>query len=743
MPRSAAAPAPSSSRTVVLLAAALVAAVFLAYGNSLTAPLIFDDFGAITVNPSIRQFSTALHPPADGGTTTGRPLLNLTFALNYAISGEQVWSYHALNTLIHAAAALVLFGLAWRILNTPGLAGRLAPVAGPLAFVLALLWALHPLQTESVTCIAQRTESLCGLLYLAVLYCLARGAAAPSAWPWLALSAFASLAGMATKEVMVTAPLLALLYDRTFLAGSFAAAWRQRRGYYVALAATWLLLAWLVLGAGGTRGVSAGLGLGISSWDYLLTQSRALVLYLKLSAWPHPLVADYGSEVVAGWTEVWWQGPLVLALLAGTGWALWRRPVLGFLGAWFFLILAPSSSVLPLVSQTIAEHRMYLPLAAVLALVAGAAARRLAPRTFLAAGLGLALAAGLATWQRNNLYLDEQALWEDVLAHYPANGRAHNNLGRVHYERGRYAEAVTSYREAIRLTPTNPYAHYNLGLALMKSDHVAEAEAPFIEAARLMPSLLNAYLNLGIVQTKLGRAQEALPHFAEAVRSGERQAEIHFQWGVALAQLGRWPEAIVHYAECLRHNPGYAEAQSNWGTALMAMKSIPEAIGHFEAALRIRPDLPEVHFNLGQACTAAGRPADAIRHYREAIRLNPAHATAQLNLGIALAQQGKLPEAITHLQEAARLSPGSPEAQTNLGVAFGLAERPADALAAFHAALRLRPGVAQAQYNVGQALLEAGRWTEARPYFEEALRLQPDFAPAREMLRRLQESGPP
>ena len=732
-------PPPPASRHPFILAAALVAAVFLAYWNSLSAPLIFDDFGAITINPSIRQFSTALTPPTDGGTTTGRPLLNLTFALNYALSRQEVGSYHALNILIHAAAALCLFGLVRRTLATPVLAERFAAAAGPLACVIALLWALHPLQTESVTCIAQRTESLCGLFYLATLYGLARGAAAPQAGRWLAFSVATCLAGMATKEVMVTAPLLALLYDRTFLAGSFAAAWRQRRGYYAALAATWLLLAWLVLGAGGTRGVSAGLGLGISSWDYLLTQCKALVLYLKLSVWPHPLVADYGTEVVASWKEVWWQGPAVLALLAGTGWALWRRPVLGFLGAWFFVILAPSSSVLPLVSQTIAEHRMYLPLAALIALVAGVAAQHLAPRMLVVIGLSLALAAGIATHLRNKLYQDEQALWEDVLVHQPANGRVQNNLGRVLYTQGRFAESAKYYREAIRLTPDNPYAHYNLGLALMHSDHVAEAEAPFLEAARLLPTLLNANFNLGIVLTKLGRAAGALPQFATAIRSGERQAEIHFHWGVALAQLGRWPEAIAHYAECLRFNPGDAEAHSNWGTALLAMKSTPEAIAHFEAALRLGPDLPEVHYNLGLAYSALGRRAEAMQHYTEAIRLKPAHATAQLNLGIALAEEGRLPEAIDHLEQAVKLQPGSPEAHTNLGVALSLAGRPADALAAYQAALRLRPADAQAHYNVGYALLEADRLAEARPYFEEALRLQPDFAAARDILRRLQE----
>ena len=726
-----------------LPAAGLFAAVLLAYWNSLGAPFLFDDIIAVTSNPTIRSLTTALTPPDHGGTTTGRPLLNLTLALNHAVSGEEVWSYHALNLLIHAAGTLLLFGLLRRTLATPVLADRFARAAGPLAFVVALLWALHPLLTESVTSVAQRTESLCGLWYLAALYGLARGGGVPGSGRWLAVSVLACLAGMATKEVMVTAPVLAFLYDRTFLAGSFAGAWRQRRGYYLALAATWLLLGALVAGNGGTRGTSAGLGLGVSPWDYLLTQCDALLIYLRLAFWPAPLVADYGNDVVTAWTAVWWQGLVILALLGATGWALRYRPVPGFLGAWFFVILAPSSSVVPLVSQTIAEHRMYLPLAAIVALVAGAAATRLAPRVLLAAGLGFALAAGLATRQRNRLYHDERALWEDALAHRPFNARVLNNLGRVHYQQGRLGMATASFRRSRQLDPANPFTAFNLGLSLMQSGRPAEAGACFAAAIRLRPDFFYAQRNLGVVLTQQGRGEEALPHFATALLTDPAPAELHFQWGVTLGRLNRWPEAITHYAECLRLNPRHAEAQSNWGAALLAMKVVAEAVPHFEAALRLQPGQPEVHFNLAQACSALGRRPEAIAHYAAAIRLNPAHAAAQLNLGIALAQDNRLPEALLHLEAAVRLRPAAPENHRNLGVALALAGRPAEALASYQAALHLQPEDAQANYNVGFALLEAGRWPEARPYFETALRLQPAFPAAQEMLRRLREMGPP
>ena len=261
----------------------LVVGVVLAYWNSLGAPFLFDDTGAVLQNPTIRRLASlaTLSPPTDGSTTTNRPIVNFSYAINYAISGESVWSYHALNVAIHALAALTLMGIVRRALSGSFLRNRFGAAAPRLAFLTALLWALHPLQTESIVCVAQRTESLYGLFLLLTLYAFVRGTehdtdqaadlttkaprhkvgrprrlflvpwwlcgSDPCAFLWKAISVLSCLLGMGTKEAMVTAPLIVLLYDRTFVAGGFSAAWRRRRVYYAALASTWLLLAWIML----------------------------------------------------------------------------------------------------------------------------------------------------------------------------------------------------------------------------------------------------------------------------------------------------------------------------------------------------------------------------------------------------------------------------------------------------------------------------------------------------------------
>lgn len=564
---------------------ALVIAILAAYANSLHAPFLFDDAGAVVNNPTIRSLASlaVFNPPADGSTTTGRPLVNFSYALNYALSGDRVWSYHALNIAIHAAAALTLLGLLRRTFLSPLLKLQLPPSATEaVAFAAAALWALHPLQTETVVCTAQRTESLCALFFLFTLCAFTRATSpASSAAPrssaltpthWLALSVLSCLLGMAAKEVMVTAPLLVLLYDRTWIAGTFASALRLRRGYYAALAATWLLLAALVVQNSGARGASAGFGLGITPWSYLLKQSEALVLYLRLSLWPHPLVLDYGTSVATSLFPVWPEALLVLTLLATTAWALVRRPALGFVGAWFFLILAPSSSFVPLVTQTVAEHRMYLPLAALAAAVVFSLVRLAGTRALWVA-VALAPALALATAMRNRDYRDPIALWTDTVAHAPAHSRAFNALGAALVAAGRPAEALPPLDRALAINPADHSARRNRALALLS----------------------------------LGRAEEAAAIFAALPAREPGEAAEYFDLGNAFARDGKFPEAAAAYTRTVTLDPAHFAARANLGNALLGAGRARAAIAAYEAALRLRPADPRLLENLALAREAAAQ----------------------------------------------------------------------------------------------------------------------------------------
>jgi len=652
----------------------LVLATLAAWSNSLAGPFVFDDTPAIIDNPTIRHLwplGPVLSPAGEGGTVGGRPVVNLTLALNHALGGTHVAGYHVLNLLVHVLAGLTLFGLARRtLLRRP--AGRAPLVPGPtdaalLALAVALLWTLHPLQTEAVTYVIQRAESLMGLFYLVTLYGFARALDSPRPRGWLVLSWVACLLGMGTKEVMASAPLLVLLYDRTFAAGGFREAWRRRRGYYAALAASWLLLAWLVVRTE-NRGGSAGFDTSVTSWAYALTQCRAIVRYLTLALWPHPLVFDYGDGLAAGPLAVAPQALLLLLLLAGTAVALWRRPVLGFLGAWFFLILAPSSSIVPVVTQTLAEHRMYLPLAAVVAAVAGGAWRLLGRRSLVLCA-ALALALGAATFARNRDYRDEFTLWSDTLTKDPDNARAANNVGSLWLKRGDLPRAVPYFLAALALKPGYASAHYNLGVALAGSGSNAEAVGQFQAALRHDPNSADIHINLGVAWLKLGRPADARDEFQTAIRLQPESPDAQYDLGLAFAALGQPALAAERYEVAIRLQPDLPGPGEKLGEALARTGRVDQAIAAYQAALQLQPDRPSLHFALGNLLAQAGRPDAAIAEFQQAVRLDPADLKARNNLGNALLMKGRVDEAIREYEEILRRQPDNDSVRENLQAA--------------------------------------------------------------------------
>ncbi len=727
-------PGPAAIRSapwaVLAGGAAIAAAAVAAYWGTFLAPLHFDDGPAITANTTLRHLATAFAPPVDA-TVGGRPVLNLSLALNYAISGTAVWSYHVLNLAIHVLAGLTLFGIVRRTLLP-----RSGAAATLIAFTSALLWTLHPLQTESVTYVIQRAESLMGLFYLLTLYCFIRGTAAEGrqCTLWHALAIAACLLGMGTKEVMVSAPLVVFLYDRTFAAGSFREAWRRRRWVHVGMAATWLVLPALVRSAHG-RGGSAGYASGVSWWAYALTQMPAIVHYLRLSIWPHPLVFDYGSALARPSPAVLGCALAVAGLAAATAWALVKRPAAGFLGACFFAILAPSSSIVPVATETLAEHRMYLPLASV-AVLAALGIHRCLARAALPACLALAAGLFAATWQRNAVYQSDEGIWADTVAKRPGNARAHNNLGyALSRIPGRLDDALAQYDEAIRLKPDYAQAHGNLAAALVGiPGRQDEALAQLEETLRLEPGVAEAHYNLGCALDKIpGRSGEAITLYEEAVRLAPDYAEAHYNLGCALGRIpGRLSEAIAQFEETIRIRPDSFEAHFNLGCALETLPGrLNDAVAQYQEALRLSPGRAGAHFNLGRALqTIPGRLGDAIAQYEEALRLDPGFAQAHFSLGIALeAVPGGRDGAIAQYEEALRLDPGFAAAHYNLGCVLQQTPgRLEDAVAQYEEALRLGPDNAQAQCNLGNALDSLGRTQDAISHYVEALRLKPDDA---------------
>lgn len=630
------------------LPALLVAASGLAWANSLDGVFVFDDLTHIVRDREIHS----LADPERLLEGTSRPLLKLSLAVSWALGGNDPRGYHLLNLALHVLAGLTLYGVVRRTLLCDGLRARVGESAPWLAGSVALLWLLHPLQTQAVTYVVQRGEVLMGLAALATLYFSIRAAQGQHPRAWSAAAVTSCALGMGAKEVMVVTPLLVLLHDRTFLAGSFAAALRRRGALYAGLAATWLVPFALI----GTDTLFAGDFARpdlptVSPLEYGLTQPRILLHYLRLSLWPSPLCFDYAWPPATSAAEIVPAALVVSGVALAGAWLLWKGSWLGFLAAWFFLILAPTSSFLPIQDLAV-EHRMYLPLAAVLTLGVVLAHAALgatgARRPALGAALAVATATllGLATADRNRDYHDELRLWRSVARVAPHNARAHYNLGTLLRDRGQPDAAIEAYRRSLELAPERPRTHYNLANALKARGELDAAIVHYRRCLELDPDHARAHVNLANALHAQQHDEEAILHYQRALEKAPSPVA-HYNLAVLLEAGGDLEAAITHYRESLRLRPRSASAHNNLANALRARGETSEAIAHYRRALALEPDHARAHHNLGVALEEQGERAQAIAHYRRALEIEPDYTRAGERLQAALqnerAERGSLP----------------------------------------------------------------------------------------------------
>jgi Flp pilus assembly protein TadD len=585
-------------------AAVIALAVALTYANSLHGPFVIDDQAAIVQNEQIRQLSRLgdVLLPNTESPVAGRPLVNLSFALNYAAGGLDVRGYHAVNVAVHLACALLAFGLIRRTLELPRLRRHFDGSSINLAFAAALLWAVHPLNSEVVDYLTQRSESMMAALYLSTLYAASRALTEPRKRAWQSLAVVSCALGMLCKESMATAPAMVALYDRVFAFDSWRDAVRGRLGLYVGLAATWLILAAIILG--GARSSVAGFSSGVSPWTYLLNQTIVITHYLRLSFWPKGLVVFYGWPAPLTFGDAAPYAILIVTLIVATIAALTRAPAVGFLGAWFFLTLAPASSVVPVATEVGAERRMYLPLLGLIMLTVAAAhavwKHRPAIRTLAfvpaiaLAGVAGALAA--ATFERNREYASLLTLAQTVIDRRP-NAVAYHILGEQLMLDGRDAEAIGPLSEAV--ARGNSRAGYQLGVALLNERRFGEAVHrldAFVRTSELSYRLVPGWLvppRTDVVSARVLMAR---------VFASERQ------WSQAADQAGRVLKVAPSHPEAQRL---LVEALINLGFARVLAGDFDEAVKMFRRALDVDPANPRTRDLLTLALEDQRRAAAA------------------------------------------------------------------------------------------------------------------------------------
>ncbi len=593
------------------------------YGPSVNVPFIFDDIGAIVQNESIASVwplvglgkPGPLNPPAET-PTSARPLVNLSFAINRAYGGTNPAGYHAVNIVIHCLAALAFYGLLRRALRLPYFEGRFEESADWLALAAAALWSMHPLVTETVIYATQRTESMMALFYLSTLYCSLRywttsepatdrgdnGNAATDQTPhrsgrrlWLVLAGLACLCGMASKEIMVSAPLMVSLFERTFVAGSISAALRRSWPIYLVLTATLLLLA--VLNVNRPHSDATGFDFDVSAHQWWLTQSKVFFLYLKLIVWPWPLFIHYEIPYLNSFAEAW---PYVVSLVLlgiATFVLLWRNRPLGYLATWVFAILSPTF-VIPIITEIAAERRMYLALVApcVLFVVGGyqllcklvAKYRtqvKVPPARLPVVVSGSVVTALLLIFcvldvKRLVAYENEMGLWLEVLEAQPNSSMAHHNVAAILEKNGYEDAAAEHYRAAIASDPSSSHAHYQLGELLNRQGKFDEAASHFAAAIRVMPARFVT-------------------------------AKLHNNLGVALYSAGRNEEAIAAFNAALAADPNDWLTHRNLATALFKAAKYADCVDALQTALRLNPQALELYNELAKSYRKLNEPSKA------------------------------------------------------------------------------------------------------------------------------------
>jgi len=704
MPKTA--PAFSTRRRDLWLGALLIVVTLIAYSPAIKGGVLWDDDYHIT-KPELQSFHGLARIWFEvGATLQYYPLLHSAFWVEHKIWGDATPGYHLLNILLHALAAMLVVVILRRL-------------AIPGAYLAGAVFALHPVQVESVAWISEQKNLLSAVFYLCAMLVYLRFDRTRRVGFYLGALGLFVLA-LLSKTVTATLP-GALLVIFWWQRGRLS--WRRDVAPVVPMfllgAGAGLVTSWWEL----KINQCSGPDFQFTGIQRILIAGRTLWFLLGKLCWPVHLAFSYPRwpiSPVAAWTVLFPLG--ALAVLAAL-WAVSHRtraplaaalffggtlfPVLGFFNLYTFRY------------SFVADHYVYLAGLGIITLVAGGvtalpALARSEGRT-IGRVLGLVLLVMLAglTWRQCRMYKSAETLYRETLVYSPDCWMAHNNLGvLLAKDPGRLAEGIGHFEAAVRLKPDYSEAQANLGNAL--------ARIP-------------------------GRMPEAIAHLETALRIRPDFPAVLIYLGGILAEVpGRASEAVAYLDRALRIEPASSEAHFNMGLALLAVPGRSgDAIAEFEAALKFRPDYAEAHYNLGIALAGAQRLAEAKEHFEQALRFNPDLADAHINLGVVLDRENRTSEAIGHFQEALRINPDSAQALDDLGLAFGRVNRLSEAIRQFQQAVRMDPGFAEAHYHLGIALIRDHRLAEAQEQFQQALRLNPALDQARAALQHIQKDPQP
>jgi len=693
--------APSSRRLDWLLGFLLVAATIMAYQPVWRAGFIWNDDDFLTNNPVIKSADGLYRLWFTASTPDYYPMTSSLLWLEWRLWGNHPLGYHLVNVLLHAFSAVLLWRALLR-LNIPG------------ALLAAALFALHPVNVQSVAWITERKNTLCMFFYAATLLTwLKFEDSGRGRWYGLALASFALALLSKTAVAPLPVVLLGIAWWRRGRVG-----WKDVRRvvpFFVMAAA----LCWVTVWFQYHRSIGPEVVRTDNFWSRLAGAGWAVWFYLYKALVPLNLIFVYPRWQIDA-RNVLSYLPLVLLAAAfvfcwrcGRGWGralffglayfvVMLLPILGFLNIYFMRY------------SLVADYWEYFAIIGPMALAAA-----VIRKPVVAAALLLAL--GALTWKQCGMYVDDETLWQTTVRRNPDSWLAQGNLGNVLLQKGQIDEAIVHFQKARELNPNYAQTYYNLGLSFFLSGRIDEAIAQYEQALQISPAYALALNDLGFALCRKGRVDDAIIQYQMALEINSNNADVHLNLGNALIQKGRVDEAITEYQNALQIKPGDAHARYNLGNALRLVDREDEAITQYQMALKIIPDDASIHFNLASALWHKGRPEEALVQFQEALKLAPADPTAQGGLAWFLAtcpqaslRNGK--KAVELARRANELARGkNPVILATLAAALAETGRFPEAVETAQRALRM----AGAQSNTalaGQLQSEMKLYQAGRPF---------------------------
>jgi tetratricopeptide (TPR) repeat protein len=641
------------------------------------------------------------------------PATNSTFWLEWRLWGMSPAGYHLTNLILHTVESLLIW-IILRKLSIPG------------AFLAAMIFAVHPVNVESVAWIAQRKETMAMLFFLlSILWYMKADMATANVgmapiipsplstahcplstahcfqWYWLSLAAFVLAMLSKGSAAVLPALLLGIVWyfrpltrrDLVRIAPFFAVA--------VMLAAVDM---WFQTHGSGDQLRNAGL------MERLLGAGGVIWFYVYKALLPFNLVFIYTQWQIHVDKILWWL-PLIMAVIvtALLWWYRngWARPLLfawGFFCAGLVPVMGFADIGFMKVSL-VADHYQHIPLIGVIALAAAGwsswCQRRQGPNHLAANAMAVLAVCSLAilTWHQSAIYSDAITLYQATLVKNPDCWMVHNNLGNALLHAGQINQAIEQQELALELNPDDAPTHSNLGYALLQTHRTPEAIEHCEKALRLKPDFPEAENNLGNALIHAGRVEEGIKHYEQAIRLNPEYVKAHCNLGNALLQAGRLSEAADHFQQALNLRPDLAEIHNNLGTILDKTGRRQEAIEHYQRAIKLKPDYADAHFNLGKTLEEVGEHQKAAEQHKQVLALNPDDPEAHDELGIALVNLGRPEEAIYHYRQALRLKPEFLDACINLALTCANLHQSTEAITAAQTAL----GLARSQGKTEQA----------------------------------------